>query len=96
MFLVIVSQSGPEWKDAPLEEQSGWTEHAAFMDSLVDAGFIVLGGPLPNRRVAHAIEAESEDAIRATWSHDPWHESHLVLESIEPWTVRLDSRTGHG
>jgi len=59
IFLMTLSQSGPEWKeDAPLEEQSGWAEHAAFMDSLVDAGFIVLGGPLPDRRVARSVARE--------------------------------------
>ena len=56
------------------------------------AGFIVLGGPLPNRRTAHAIEAESEEAVRETWGRDPWAESHLILESVEPWTIRLDGR----
>ena len=38
------------------------------MDELVNDGFIVLGGPLAaERQVAHAIEAESEEAIRATF-----------------------------
>ena len=94
MFLVFVRQSGPEWDAAqPLERQSGWEAHAAFMDALVDEGFIVLGGPLAgDGRVAHAIEARSEQAIRETLGHDPWSGSHLVIEAIEPWTVRLDGR----
>jgi hypothetical protein len=63
------------------------------MDELVEAGFIVLGGPLAaDRRVAHAVEAESAEVIRATLARDPWSESHLVIDSIEPWTVRLDGR----
>jgi len=93
MFLVILRQAGAEWDGSkPMEEQSGWAEHAAFMDELEASGFIVLGGPLTDRRVAHAIAAESEDAIRATWARDPWNESHLVVDSIEPWTIRLDGR----
>jgi uncharacterized protein YciI len=94
MFLVILRQSGPEWDGSrPMEEQSGWAEHAAYMDDLVDAGFIVLGGPLASdRRVAHAVEAQSEDAVRATWGRDPWSETHLVVDTIEPWTIRLDGR----
>jgi uncharacterized protein YciI len=94
MFLVILRQSGPEWDGSrPMEEQSGWAEHAAYMDDLVDAGFIVLGGPLASdRRVAHAVEAESEEAVRATWGRDPWSETHLVVDTIEPWTIRLDGR----
>ena len=40
----------------------------------------------------HAVEAESEDAVRATLARDPWSETHLVVDSIEPWTIRLDGR----
>jgi len=93
MFLVRLRQAGPEFDHSkPLEQQSGWQEHAAFMDALVEDGHIVLGGTLPNGRTAHAFQAESEDEVRAIWSRDPWHESHLILESVEPWVIRLDSR----
>jgi uncharacterized protein YciI len=94
MFLVVVLRSGPEWQPSrPLEEQSGWDAHAAFMDGLVDAGFIVLGGPLADEhRVAHVVEAESEDVIRATLARDPWSETHLRVDTIDPWTIRLDGR----
>jgi uncharacterized protein YciI len=95
MFLVHLRRDGSEWdRTKPMEEQSGWDEHAAFMDSLVEEGTIVLGGPLDDLRVAHAMEAESEAAIRAVWARDPWWQSHLVLESVEPWTIRLDGRRG--
>jgi uncharacterized protein YciI len=91
MFLVVVRRSGPAWdRSKPMEEQSGWDEHAAFMDGLVDDGFIVLGGPLSDEeRVAHAIQAESEEEIRAALARDPWSESHLVIDTIDPWTIRL-------
>jgi hypothetical protein len=94
MFHVVVLRSGPEWKPGrPLEEQSGWIEHAAFMDALVDDGFIVLGGPLADEhRVVHAIEAESEAAVRETLARDPWSGTHLVVDSIAPWAIRLDAR----
>jgi uncharacterized protein YciI len=94
MFHVVLLRSGPEWDPTrPLEEQSGWAEHAAFMDGLVEKGFIVLGGPLADEwRVVHAVEAESEDAVRAALARDPWSATHLRIESIEPWTIRLDAR----
>jgi hypothetical protein len=94
MFHVVIHRSGPEWDASqPLEEQSGWGEHAAFMDGLVDAGFIVLGGPLADEhRVVHAVEAESESAIRDTLARDPWSETHLRIDAIDPWTIRLDAR----
>jgi hypothetical protein len=52
-----------------------------------------LGGPLGDeRRVIHAVEAESEEAIRSMLARDPWSETHLQVESVEPWTIRLDGR----
>jgi hypothetical protein len=94
MFLVVLHRAGPQWqKGRPLEQQSGWDEHAAFMDDLVDSGFIVLGGPLADEfRVVHAVEADSEYTVRATLALDPWQPSHLVIDSVDAWTIRLDGR----
>jgi uncharacterized protein YciI len=94
MFLVALRRSGPQWQAAlPLEEQSDWPAHATFMDGLVDAGFIVLGGPLADGdRVVHVVEPESEDAIRDTLARDPWSETHLRIDSIDRWVIRLDGR----
>ncbi|MDQ6858691.1 MAG: YciI family protein [Chloroflexota bacterium] len=93
-FLVTQRRSGPEWDPSRrMEEQRAWPAHAAFMDQLVTDGFIVLGGPLPDEhRVVLVIEAESEDAIRTTFARDPWAETHLRIDSIERWTIRLDGR----
>jgi hypothetical protein len=91
MFLVILRRSGPEYDHSkPLEEQSGWLEHAAFMDGLVQDGVIVLGGVLGDElRTAHAVEAASEEAVRETLARDPWSGSHLEVASIDAWTIRL-------
>jgi hypothetical protein len=91
MFLVVLRRSGPDYDHSkPLEEQSGWLDHAAFMDGLVDDGFIVLGGVLGDElRTAHAVEAASEDEIRERLALDPWSGTHLVVDSIDPWTIRL-------
>ena len=94
MFLVMIHRSGPQWdRSRPLEEQSDWSAHASFMNGLVDAGFIILGGPLSDEhRVAHVVEAESEDEIRNTLARDPWSGTHLVVDTVDPWTIRLDGR----
>jgi|ERR1017187_4059527 hypothetical protein len=94
MFLVELHRSGPRWDSSlPLEQQSDFAAHAAFMDGLVEEGFIVLGGPLADEfRVVEAIDAESVGAVRATLARDPWYETHLQIESITPWTIRLDGR----
>jgi hypothetical protein len=91
---VVLRRSGPRWDPArPVEEQSGWPEHASFMDALVDEGFVVLGGPLADeQRVVLVVESDDDAAVRRTLARDPWHETHLQIESVDRWTIRLDGR----
>jgi hypothetical protein len=91
MFHVVLTRSGPEYDlSKPLEEQSRWREHADFMDGLVDEGFIVLGGPLADEfRNVHVVDAETEQEVRDTFARDPWNGSHLEVDSVDAWTIRL-------
>lgn len=92
-FHVVLRQAGPQFdRSRPLEEQSGWEEHARFMDALVQDGFIQLGGPLGDGRVVHVVQAGSEDDVRERLAADPWSGSHLLVDAVEPWTIRLDAR----
>ena len=93
-FHVVRLRSGPDWDGSkPLEHQSGWPEHAAFMDALVEDGFVLLGGPLADEhQVVLVCEASSEGEIHATLARDPWTGSHLETASVEAWTIRLDGR----
>ena len=93
-FFVVMRRRGPQWDPSqPLEGQSGWEEHARFMDDLVARGFVVLGGPLGDEhRVVLAVEAGSEAEVRETLGRDPWSGSHLVVDSVDGWTIRLDGR----
>jgi hypothetical protein len=94
MYFVVLRRSGPKWNaELPLEQQSEWPAHASLMDGLVDTGFVILGGPLSDgHRVVLAIKADSEQTVRETLARDPWSETHLVLESVDAWTIRLDGR----
>jgi hypothetical protein len=93
-FLVLLRRSGPEWDASkPMEEQSDWPAHAAFMYELAADRFYVLAVPLADEhRVVQVVEADSEETVRATLARDPWSESHLVVDWIEPWTIRIDGR----
>ena len=56
-------------------------------------GIRILGGPLADeQRVVLVIEAPSEDAVRTTLARDPWSETHLRIDTIDRWTIRLDGR----
>ena len=62
------------------------------MDELVEAGFILLGGPLEgDREVLLVVSAPSADAIRERLAADPWlQDGTLSIVSIERWTILLD------
>ena len=95
MFHLVLLRSGPQWDAArPLEEQSGWDEHAAFMDGLVDDGFVVLGGPIGDgKQTMLIVEAADEQEIKARLAEDPWAPMDLLrIGSIQPWTIWLDGR----
>ena len=94
MFFIVLRRTGAEWDASrPLEQQSDWAAHASFMDGLVDDGFVVLGGPLADeQRVVLIVDAESEAAVRETLARDPWSDTHLVIDTVDAWTIRLDSR----
>lgn len=79
-----------------MRRQEGWAAHAAFMDALVEEGFILVGGPLgepPDGEgdTLHVVEAESEEAVRSRFAADPWaHNGMLAPVSIQRWTMLLD------
>jgi uncharacterized protein YciI len=86
---------GPGWDSSrQIRDQEGWVQHAAFMDGLVDDGFIILGGPVGDgEETLHVVEAADEDEIGARLSVDPWAQAGLLrVGTIEPWALWLDSR----
>jgi uncharacterized protein YciI len=76
-----------------MTDQVAWPEHAAFMNVLVDEGFVVLGGPVgEGERVLLVVSADSEAAIRRRIEADPWTRLRLLpIASIEAWRVLLGS-----
>ncbi len=74
--------------------RTGRRPHACAERSLVAGGVIVLGGPIDDVRVVLVIEAESEETVRDILARDPWSETHLVVDTVDTWSVRLDGRKG--
>ena len=76
-----------------MTDQVAWPEHAAFMNLLVDEGFIVLGGPVgEGERVLLVVSADNETAIRRRIEADPWTPLGLLpIATIEAWRVLLGS-----
>jgi uncharacterized protein YciI len=99
-FFVVEAGNGPGYDPARgRREQPLWDEHAAFMDRLVEEGFVVLGGPLgrDGDTVLLVVEAADEAAVRARLDEDPWAPLQVLThERIEPWTLWLDGRGVNG
>jgi hypothetical protein len=94
-FFALTMVHGPRWDDSNgIREQRAWDEHAAFMDALVDDGFIVLGGPIgDNNQTLLIIEADDEDQVKRRLGEDPWAPMELLqIGSLLPWTIWLDGR----
>jgi uncharacterized protein YciI len=88
---------GPGWDPSrQTRDQDRWAEHAAFMDALVDDGFIILGGPVGDgEQTLHVVEAADENDIKARLAGDPWASAGLLrIGTIERWAFWLDSRPG--
>jgi uncharacterized protein YciI len=94
-LFVLTMVNGPEYdRSRSRREQRGWDEHAAFMDGLLEEGFVVLGGPIGDgEKVMLVVEAADEEAVRGRLGPDPWAAMGvLVIGSVQPWTIWLDSR----
>ncbi len=97
MFAVTTAK-GSNWDHARvIREQAFWEEHAAFADSLVDRGVIILGGPVASDDdddiALLAVEAPDEEALRSIFDADPWIVHHVFrLKRVQAWTVWLDGR----
>jgi uncharacterized protein YciI len=89
---VVLRSRGPAWDESnPLEAQSDWAAHAAFMDALLEQRFAALVGPLEGTRDALLIlRASSASEVIERLASDPWTTNGLLLtKQISPWQIRL-------
>jgi len=93
-YYAVTEMRGPRWDPArPRRQQEKWDEHAAFMDGLVEDGFVILGGPLGDGdEVLLIVRAESEAEIEARLGEDPWFPMDVLrIARIERWQIWLGS-----
>lgn len=77
-------------------DQPYWDEHAAFIDQLVEEGFVMLGGPLPNEGGAVlVVRAASEAEVRERLRRDPWYVHEILApQSVRQWDIFIDRWAG--
>ncbi|HZM71663.1 MAG TPA: hypothetical protein VFB95_14980 [Candidatus Cryosericum sp.] len=99
---VVLRSRGPAWDDSkPLEGQSDWAGHAAFMDVLFEQRFVAFAGPLEGTRDALLVfRASSAAEVVERLASDPWTTNGLlVTKQVTAWTLRLgtlDERAAAG
>ncbi len=80
-------------RNRPICEQARWTEHAAFMDGLVDDRFIVMGRPLGDGKqrctwsMPSTASGEKPSQNRSLGSN-----GLLEVGSVTEWSLWLDGR----
>ena len=96
---VAISAVGPNRdRSKGTREQPFWDEHVAFIDQLVDDGFILMGGPLLDREglpqgALLIVNAQDENEVAKKLKDDPWFERGILkLESIKRWEIFIDVR----
>ena len=90
-YFLVTRVRGPAWDYARARrEQPGWAEHAAFMDALVEEGFVVLGGPVGEGGVSLIRDLgvvmhpgalyglPSEDMVTTCLHRPPWPIEEVV------------------
>jgi uncharacterized protein len=92
---VVISSAGPN-RDLSkgTRGQLYWDEHAAFIDQLVDDGYILMGGPLVDEGGSLLIfNAENENEVREKLKNDPWLQRGILKQdSIKRFQIFIDQR----
>ena len=91
-YYAVTETQGRNWDPSCARRQQGsWDEHAAFMDILVEGGFVVLGGPVgTGEQVLLIVRAGSKSEIEARLAADPWLTMEILrIAKIEPWEILL-------
>ncbi len=97
-FFAVTLVAGRHWDRARgRRQQRDWDQHARFMESLVEDGLIVLGGPVgTGDEFLLAVDAYGEHEIRDRLGDDPWADLGIIrIGSIRPWALWLDGRESH-
>jgi uncharacterized protein YciI len=99
----VTREAGSGWTDGGAFDQVGVQEHAAFMDRLAEEGFVRCAGPLAGTQAGRIralviVDAHDDAEVRRRLVDDPWtHDDHLVITSVEPWTLLVGAeRLGAG
>lgn len=89
-------RAGPAWTSGPPEEQPGWSEHAEFVDDLIERRIFVMGGPWADYSGSlNLLQNVSEQEARELLVRDPFVATGVFeLEDVRAWNVYVDELSG--
>jgi uncharacterized protein YciI len=101
-LFAVTRDAGPGWTDGQgAFDQPAVNDHAAFMNSLADEGFVLFAGPLAGSeqdriRVLLIADASSATDVHRRLADDPWERTQrVVTTSVEQWNLLVgDERLG--
>jgi uncharacterized protein YciI len=90
--VLVILRAGPSWESGPPEDQPDWDAHAEWVDSLIEKGTFVMGGPFGDYsgsvNLLEGLTAEDAEQLIAT---DPFVRNGVFeLDSVRDWTVYVD------
>ncbi len=93
--VLVRFRAGPTWAGGPPDAQPGWNEHAAFVDELVAAGTMVMGGPFADSSGSLIVlKNVGEDEARELVARDPFLANGVfALDDVRAWNVYVDELT---
>jgi uncharacterized protein YciI len=93
-LFAVTREAGHAWIDGKgAFEQPAVNDHAAFMTTLANEGYVLFAGPVAGSergriRVLLIADAPSESHIRRRLADDPWAKSNqLVTATVESWSL---------
>jgi uncharacterized protein YciI len=97
-FIVMSAAGSNRDHSQGARDQPYWDQHAAYIDNLIEEGFIMLGGPLPDEGGAVlVVRADSEAEVRNRLGPDPWYVHRiLALQSVRRWDIFIDRWVARG
>ena len=93
VYYAFFHTPGPGWAEGVgFREQRGVGEHVGYMAQQLEAGRLVFGGPfLDDSGGMMVLRAESEAEAVAIAEADPTVLNGLLLVSVKPWMMAMNS-----
>jgi uncharacterized protein YciI len=87
-IFALCYRPGPAWLPGKSVFEQPLSEHRSYMQSLIEAGTIVLGGPYRDDTGGLvAVDAGSRAAALDILTRDPAIEAGIMVAEVHPWLI---------